>query len=60
MQTRGLVFLAGALLLLADPAFPEPTRLATLDTAGDVGRHSSIAIGADGLGLISYYDATNR
>ena len=58
MQIRGLLFLAGA-LLWADPSFPEPTRLATLDSAGDVGRHSSIAIGADGLGLISYYDATN-
>lgn len=32
---------------------------ATLDSAGDVGQFTSITIGADGLGLISYWDATN-
>jgi hypothetical protein len=31
----------------------------TLDSGGDVGRFSSIMIGADGLGLISYYDQDN-
>jgi len=31
----------------------------TLDSAGNVGQHTSIAIGTDGLGLISYHDATN-
>jgi predicted regulator of Ras-like GTPase activity (Roadblock/LC7/MglB family) len=31
----------------------------TLDSAGHVGKYTSIAIGADGLGLISYYDDTN-
>ena len=31
----------------------------TLDSAGNVGRFSSITIGADGLGLISYFDVTN-
>ncbi len=31
----------------------------TLDSAGDVGLPSSITIGADGRGLISYYDGTN-
>lgn len=31
----------------------------TLDSAGSVGYYISLAIGADGLGLISYYDATN-
>jgi hypothetical protein len=31
----------------------------TLDAAGDVGQYTSITIGADGLGLISYYDVTN-
>jgi len=34
--------------------------LSPLDTAvGDVGRGSAIILGDDGLGLISYYDATN-
>ena len=33
--------------------------LATLDSAGIVGRYTSITIGSDGLGLISYFDATN-
>jgi hypothetical protein len=32
---------------------------ATLDSAGDVGLYTSVTIGTDGLGLISYYDATN-
>jgi hypothetical protein len=31
----------------------------SLDTADNVGQWSSITIGADGLGLISYFDATN-
>ena len=33
--------------------------LTTLDGSGNVGQYSSVAIGADGLALISYYDATN-
>src|SRR5437867_754121 len=33
--------------------------LTTLDGSGNVGRYSSVTIGADGLGLISYFDATN-
>lgn len=32
---------------------------ATLDSLGDVGFYTSITIGADGLGLISYRDNTN-
>ena len=32
----------------------------TLDSAGDVGRDLSIAIGVDGFPIISYYDFTNR
>ena len=33
--------------------------LTTLDSSEDVGYFSSVTVGADGLGLISYYDATN-
>jgi hypothetical protein len=31
----------------------------TVDSLGDVGRSTEIAIGTDGPGRISYYDATN-
>ena len=34
-------------------------RITTLDSAGDVGYYTSATIGADGLGLISYWDAPN-
>jgi preprotein translocase subunit Sec61beta len=30
-----------------------------VDRAGNVGQYSSVTMGADGLGLISYYDETN-
>jgi hypothetical protein len=30
----------------------------TLDSAGDVGRYTSVIVGTDGFGLISYYDDT--
>jgi preprotein translocase subunit Sec61beta len=33
--------------------------LTTLDSSGNVGQYSSVAIGTDGLALISYYDASN-
>jgi hypothetical protein len=42
--------------LLPVPAIAQPT---LLDTAGDVGRTSSTAIGTDGLALIAYRDFTN-
>jgi hypothetical protein len=32
---------------------------ATVDAAGDVDEYTAITVGADGLGLISYYDSTN-
>jgi hypothetical protein len=31
---------------------------ATLDSPGNVGGYTSVTVGADGLGLISYHDAT--
>src|SRR5262245_9495554 len=33
--------------------------LTTLDGSGNVGQYSSVAIGTDGLAIISYYDASN-
>jgi hypothetical protein len=33
--------------------------LTALDSAGDVGYYTSATVGADGLGLISYYDYSN-
>ena len=33
--------------------------ITTLDSTGNVGKYTSVTIGADGLGLISYRDRTN-
>jgi cell shape-determining protein MreC len=44
-------------LLTAPP--PTGNTLTPLDTTGNVGAFTSVTIGADGLGLISYYDTTN-
>ena len=33
--------------------------LTTLDGSGNVGQYTSVTMGADGLGLISYHDVTN-
>jgi hypothetical protein len=41
------------------PAQPELT-ITTLDSAGDVGRYTSITRGGDGLGLIAYIDSSNH
>ena len=38
---------------------PASNVITTLDATGDVGEYTSFTIGADGLGLISYWDATN-
>ena len=44
-----------------DTAYERPGfSLTTRDGSGDAGLYTSVTIGADGLGLISYYDATNR
>jgi hypothetical protein len=38
---------------------PSDIPFSTLDSIGDVGTDSSLTLGIDGLGLISYYDNTN-
>ena len=45
--------------ILIDPA-AFLRRITTLDSPGDVGYYTSLAIGSDGLGLISYYDGSNH
>ena len=35
-------------------------RISVLNSAGNVGRYSSLSIGSDGLGLVSYYDWTDQ
>ncbi|PZC45030.1 MAG: hypothetical protein C1O27_002540, partial [Chloroflexi bacterium] len=43
------------------PRFSEgTTTITTLDSSRDVGKYTSVTTGADGLGLISYYDHTNQ
>jgi hypothetical protein len=39
---------------------PAGNVITALDEAGSVGSWISITIGADGLGLISYWDRTNK
>ncbi len=41
-----------------DVACAEPATITTVDNDGNLGGFSSIAIGSDGLPIISYYDAT--
>jgi hypothetical protein len=43
----------------SDPACSSADTINTIDSVGMVGSFSSITIGADGMGLISYYDQTN-
>ena len=41
--------------IMGRPAFS----ITTVDSAGDVGQHTSVTVGVDGLPVISYYDDTN-
>jgi len=43
---------------LAWPRVPALPSLNTIDEAGTIGRYTSITVGADGLGLIAYYDVS--
>jgi hypothetical protein len=42
-----------------NPACTGSATITTVDSAGSVGAHTSIAIGADGFPVVSYYDNTN-
>ncbi|MET0552258.1 MAG: Calx-beta domain-containing protein [Vicinamibacteria bacterium] len=46
-------------LLAAAPAGAQLATFADIDTVGDVGKQSALAIGSDGLPLLAYHDATN-
>jgi Calx-beta domain-containing protein len=54
----GLLSVIAAVGLPPAPASAAST-LTMLDTGGDVGQYPSLAIGADGLGLIAYLDETS-
>lgn len=58
MKRLALVY--GLVVLASSPSASAQTTITLLDTAGDVGGNPSIVRGADGLGLIAYYDATNK
>jgi hypothetical protein len=45
---------------LFDRTKPDDNLITVIDSLGDVGQYSSITIGYDGFGLISYYDKTNQ
>lgn len=47
------------LLRCADSRCGEKGGVVVLDSGGDVGRYSSLTIGADGLPVVAYYDSTN-
>jgi len=50
----------GSVVCFAQSQDPRPTfNLAALDTQDQVGMEPAIILGSDGLGLVSYYDATN-
>jgi hypothetical protein len=53
---RSFVLIA-ALVASASPS--HGATVTVLDSMGDVGASPSVAIGADGRGLVAYYDATN-
>jgi hypothetical protein len=42
-----------------NPSCTAANTITILDSTGDVGSHTSIALGTDGLPVISYYDITN-
>jgi len=49
----------GSVVCAANPVLPAGFSLSTFDGTGIVGQYTSITLGSDGLGLISYHDSTN-
>jgi hypothetical protein len=60
VDSLGQAYAAGSVPLLSRALAPSTNSTTTLDSEGNVGQFTSLTVGADGLGLISYYDATNR
>ncbi|MFA5724396.1 MAG: hypothetical protein WC979_09140 [Candidatus Pacearchaeota archaeon] len=60
-ESIGEDFKAGSPITLIQvcPACSSGNTITTIDSTGNVGGHSSITIGTDGLPIISYYDTTN-
>jgi hypothetical protein len=69
-DSDAFTYTAGAGLVLSGTRFslasadvsliPSQNTLTSLDTTGNVGYDTSVTIGSDGLGLISYRDGTNQ